>query len=81
MASRARRIDTRRMFAFLAGSFLLVSTIRARRIESRNQTSRRSGEKTALDQLKASSLFMPPSACLAKISLEKTIVVELVLDF
>ena len=80
MASRARRIDTRRMSAFLAGSFLLVSTIRQNN-RARNQTSRRSGEKTARDQLKASSLFMPPSACLLKISLEKTIVVELVLDF
>jgi len=29
MASRARRIDTRRMFAFLAGSFFFVSRVSA----------------------------------------------------
>ena len=29
MASRARRIDTRRMFAFLAGSFFLASRVSA----------------------------------------------------
>jgi hypothetical protein len=38
VASRARRIDTRRMFAFLAGSFVLAS-----RVCARSRTSRRGG--------------------------------------
>ena len=38
MPSRARRIDTRRMFAFLAGSFVLAS-----RVCARSRTSRRGG--------------------------------------
>jgi hypothetical protein len=43
MASRDRRIDTRRMFAFLAGSFFLASSVCARTIEPRIRTSRRGG--------------------------------------